>query len=116
MVPVSASRASSDSAIRAAARIIARLCGEDTSGPPVMSTTPSTRPVVGSVIGAAAQLHGCTSRLKCSEACTCTGRPRRRAMPGALVPASCSLHTEPSTKLIVSALRMTPDGPVTHSS
>ena len=51
VVPVRASRASSDSAIRAAARIIARLCGEATSGPPVMSTTPSTRLVVGSVIG-----------------------------------------------------------------
>ena len=37
-------------------------------------------------------------------------------MPGALVPALCSFHTDPSTKLIVSALRMTPGGPVTQSS
>jgi hypothetical protein len=108
VVPVSASRASSDSAIRAAARIIARLCGDATSGPPVISTTPSTRLVVGSWIGAAAQLQGWTSRLKCSAAWTCTGWPRRSAIPGALVPASCSVHTEPSTKLMVSARRSTP--------
>lgn len=38
--PVACSRADSDSAIRAAARTRARLCGVATSGPPVMSTSP----------------------------------------------------------------------------
>ena len=66
---------SSATANQAAARIIARLCGDDTSGPPVMSTTPS-----------------------------------------ALVPAVCSFQTENSTKLMASALRITPAGPVTQSS
>ena len=53
-----------------------------------MSTAPSTRPVRGSCTGAAAQVHGCTRRMKCSAANTCTGRSTATAVPGAFVPTA----------------------------
>ena len=88
-------RASSASAILAAARTIAMVCGTTMSSPPVMSSTPSNAPDVGSWIGVAAQLHFCTDRRKCSDRLTLTGWSRLRAIPGALVPAIRSSQFAP---------------------
>ena len=94
---------SSPSATRAAALTRARLCGCATGSPPVTSITPRTCPVAGSLIGAAAQVQRCTACRKCSVEKICTGRPRARAVPGALVPACGSSQAAPSTKFIASA-------------
>ena len=112
----SSSRASSDSAIRAAARTIAIVCGTTMSSPPVMSRTPRTLWSDGSWIVVAAQLQRCTERRKCSAPMTLTDWSRRRAMPGALVPASRSSQLLPSTKPIDSARRSTLGVPHTQSS
>jgi hypothetical protein len=112
----SSSRASSDSAIRAAARTIAVVCGTTISSPPVMSSTPRTLWSEGSWIVVAAQLQRCTDRRKCSAPTTLTDWSSRRAMPGAFVPANRSSQLLPSTKPMASARRSTLGVPHTHSS
>ena len=70
---------------------------------PVRSITPITWPVSGSWTGAAAQVHCCTTSLKCSEANTWTACSAASAVPIAFVPAPPSLHSVPSAKFIESA-------------
>ena len=113
---VSSERASSASAIRAAARTIATVCGPTRSAPPVTSRTPSSDDEAGSWIGVAAQLQRFTELRKCSAPITVAVRSSAMAMPGALVPASRSSQFDPSTKPIVSAARRTAGLPHTHSS
>ncbi len=73
---------------------------------PVRSMTPSSRPVSGSMTGAAAQVQRCTGSVKCSAAKTCTACSAASAVPTALVPAPDSLHSAPSTKFMSSAARL----------
>lgn len=81
-----------------------------------MSMAPSTRPVRGSCTGAAAHVHGCTRRMKCSAAKTCTDRSNATAVPGAFVPTADSAQRAPGTKFIRSARRLVAASPSTHSS
>jgi hypothetical protein len=82
----------------------------------VTSIAPSNRPVAGSWIGAAAHVHRCTGRLKCSVAKICNGWSTASAVPGALVPACASSQRAPGTKFIDSAPRRIDAWPSTHSS
>lgn len=103
------------SAARATAWTKPRECGWARPSPPVMSTAPSSLPVRGSRTGAAAQVHGCTRRLKCSAPKTCTGSPVATAVPGALVPIADSAHRAPGTKPRPSARRRVAGSPSTHN-
>ena len=103
--------------MRAAARTIAIVCGTTMSSPPVMSRTPSSD-WVGRVVDrrgrAAPALDGSAEVLGADDVGR-TGRGRR-AMPGALVPASRSSQLLPSTKPMDSARRSMLGVPHTHSS
>ena len=59
----------------------------------------------GIVHGRRGATPGWTTREKCSDPRICTSLSRASAVPGALVPAPCSLQSAPGTKFIASALR-----------
>ena len=83
----------------------------------VRSITPMRSPVSGSCTGAAAQVHACTTSLKCSAAKTWTAWSAASAVPIALVPAPPSLHSAPTAKFIeFAAARRTWGAPSSHSS
>ncbi len=77
----------------AVARTSAKVCADPIEEPPVRSMLPIGRPVTGSCTGTAVHVHGRTSREKCSCPSICTSRSRASAVPGALVPAPCSLQS-----------------------
>ena len=101
----------------AVATATAKECGCTVLIRLVRSITPSTRPVSGSCTGAAAQVHACTTSLKCSAANTWTAWSAASAVPIAFVPAPLSLHSAPTAKFIeFAAESRTPGAPSSHSS
>ena len=94
---VRAASACSMAAPSASARL--SVCGWAYSRNPLMSMTPATRDVTGSLMGTAAQCQRCQPWQKCSAPTMWVGRPVARAVPGPLVPTAGSDHCPPGAKV-----------------
>ncbi len=104
------------SASRATEPTRASVVGWKVAAGPLMSTIPISRPSRGSRTGAAAHVHPCRLRTKCSAEWTCTGAREASAVPIALVPVISSDQAAPSARQMSSARRRIPVLPWRHST